>query len=77
MNIEQPVVPARVRSVAYFLLLGGAVLILATQGLAPIWFDEDLARKLADSATVLTSVLGLIAGGLGVAYRPTRDDLHV
>ena len=39
---------------------------------ALIWLDEDTATKVVASAGVVSAVAGLIAGGLGVAYRPTR-----
>jgi len=65
-------VPAKVRTVAYFVLLVCAAVVLLVQGLAPIWLEPALADKAVASAGVVTAVLGLIAGGLGVAYRPTR-----
>ena len=57
---------------AYFLLLAAAALVLLTQGLAPIWLDPDTAGRVVQSAGVVSGVFGLIGGGLGVAYRPTR-----
>lgn len=69
---DVPAVPARVRTIAYFLLLGAAALVLLAQGLAPIWFDDPVAGQIVQSAGVLSGVFGLIGGGLGVAYRPTR-----
>lgn len=67
-----PAVPERVRTVAYFLLLGASAVVLLSQGLGEIWLAEDVAVKVTASAGVVSGVLGLIAGGLGVAYRPTR-----
>lgn len=67
-----PAVPERVRTVAYFLLLAGSAVVLLAQGLAPIWLAEPVAGQVVQSAGVVAAVLGLIAGGLGVAYRPTR-----
>lgn len=72
MEDYKPTIPPRVRDVTYFVLLGGAALALAVQGLAPIWAGEHLAGALSDSAGVLVSVLALIGGGLGVTYRPGR-----
>ena len=69
---DQPAVPRRVRTVAYFVLLGVSALVLAAQGLAPIWLGGDLADRVVMSAAVVSGVAGLIGGGLGVAYRPTR-----
>ena len=68
-----PAVPPIVRTVAYFVLLAGAALVLLATGLAPIWLDAALSTKVVASGGVVTSVLGLIAGGLGVAYRPTAE----
>lgn len=69
---DAPAVPARVRTVAYFVLLACAAAVLLCTGLAPIWLPDDTATRVVASGGVLTSVFGLIAGGLGVAYRPTR-----
>lgn len=69
---DAPAVPARVRTVAYYVLLVVSALVLLATGLAPIWLDGDAATRVVASAGVVTSVAGLIAGGLGVAYRPTR-----
>ena len=69
---DQPAVPARVRTTAYFLLLAAACIVLLAQGLAPIWLAQDVAEKVVQSAGVFSAVFGLIGGGLGVAYRPTR-----
>ncbi|MGW8565639.1 hypothetical protein [Isoptericola sp. NPDC055881] len=68
-----PAVPARVRTVAYFVLLGASALVLLATGLAPIWLDADVATKVVASGGVVTAVFGLVAGGLGVAYRPTAS----
>ncbi len=66
-----PAVPAIVRTVAYFIILGLSALVLLCTGLAPIWLDAELSTKVVASGGVFTAVFGLIAGGLGVAYRPT------
>ncbi|WP_282946930.1 hypothetical protein [Cellulomonas endometrii] len=69
---DSPAVPPRVRTVAYFILLGVSALVLLATGLAPIWFDDPQAQQIAATAGVISGVAGLIAGGLGVTYRPTR-----
>jgi hypothetical protein len=69
---DTPAVPRSVRTVTYFVLLGASALVLLGTGLAPIWLTDDLATRVVASGGVLTSALGLVAGGLGVAYRPTR-----
>ena len=65
-----PVVPERVRTVAYFLLFGVTALVLLVTGITPIWF-QSVAQQVVATGGVLSSVIGFIAGGLGVAYRPT------
>ncbi len=67
-----PVVAPLARTVAYFVLLGVSVILVLTLGLAPIWFAAALAAKIVASVAVVESAAGLVAGGLGVAYRPTR-----
>ncbi|MCG7285344.1 hypothetical protein MHY85_05060 [Cellulomonas sp. ACRRI] len=67
-----PAIPARVRTVTYFILLGVSALVLLATGLAPIWFEDPQAQQVAATAGVISGVAGLIAGGLGVTYRPTR-----
>ncbi len=74
MTDYRPTISPRVRDITYFVLLGGAALALAVQGLAPIWAPERVAEALSDSAGVLVSVLALIGGGLGVTYRPGKND---
>lgn len=69
---ETPAVPARVRTAAYYVLLVVAALTLLASLSAPIWFAETTATKIVAQAGALSSVAGLVAGGLGVAYRPTR-----
>jgi anti-sigma factor RsiW len=66
-----PAVPPIVRTVAYFALLIASVLVLIAVGLAPIWLDPTMATKVVASGGVITSAFGVLAGGLGVAYRPT------
>jgi hypothetical protein len=71
-DVFTPAIPARVRTVAYFALLALSAVVLLAQGLAPVWLDPDTADQVVRSAGVVTGVAGLIAGGLGVTYRPTR-----
>lgn len=65
-----PAVPERVRTVAYFTLLSVSALVLLVTGVTPIWLP-DLAQPVIATGGVFSSVIGFIAGGLGVAYRPT------
>jgi uncharacterized membrane protein HdeD (DUF308 family) len=71
-DVFTPAIPARVRTIAYFVLLALSAVVLCAQGLAPIWLDPDTADQVVRTAGVVTGVAGLIAGGLGVTYRPTR-----
>ena len=68
-----PAVPPRVRSVVYYAGLIIGALTLAASGLAGIWLDPELAERVASSAGVISGVGAFVAGGLGVAYRPTRN----
>lgn len=69
----EPNVPERVRTVAYFILFGAGALVLLATGLSPIWLEEDMASKVVQSAGVVSGVCAFLGGGLGVAYRPTRN----
>ena len=65
-----PMVPEGVRTVVYFVLLFASALVFIASQLAPIWLGVELADKILASAAPLAGLLGMIAGGLGVAYRP-------
>lgn len=67
-----PAIPARIRSCAYFVLLSASTLVLLATGLAPIWLTAPSATQVVATGGVISGVLGVIAGGLGVTYRPTR-----
>lgn len=69
---DVPTVPARVRTVAYFLGLATGALVLLATGIAPIWLAPDVADHVVSTAGVISGVAAFIAGGLGVAFRPTR-----
>lgn len=65
----KPAVPARVRTVAYFVTLGTSAVAGLTAALATIW-APDVAGQVAATGVAVTSFVGVIGGGLGVAYRP-------
>lgn len=73
MSETTPAVPPRVRSVVYYAGLIIGALTLAASGLAGIWLDPELAERVASSAGVISGVGAFVAGGLGVAYRPTTN----
>lgn len=68
---DSPAIPARVRSTVYLIALGVSALVLLVTGLVAIYVPGEAERTLA-AGGVITSVVGLVTGGLGVAYRPTR-----
>jgi hypothetical protein len=71
--VDRPSIPPRVRTVAYFTLLLTSWAVLLVSGLAPIWLETTDMQRILATCGVVSSVLGAIAGGLGVAYRPTAD----
>lgn len=63
-------VPPRVRTVAYFTMLISSALGSLIIGLVAIWWP-DLAPQVGATVAAILSAEGIVAGGLGVAYRPT------
>ncbi|WP_454051745.1 hypothetical protein [Cellulomonas sp. Marseille-Q8402] len=71
--VERPSIPPRLRTITYFVLLITSWAVLLVSGLAPIWLETTDMQRILATCGVVSSVLGAIAGGLGVAYRPTAD----
>lgn len=69
---DAPAVPERFRTVAYFIGLIAGALVLLAMGVVPIWFEPEIAERIVSTAGVVSGVAAFVAGGLGVAYRPTR-----
>lgn len=67
----EPSVPVRVRDGVYWTTLGTAAASALASGIAGIWFPE-IAPEVLATAGVLTTVMGIIGGGVGVVYRPGR-----
>lgn len=67
----RPVVPERVRTVAYWATLGTAALGLLVPGLVDVWVP-GISEPVAATVDVVSGVVALVGGGLGVIYRPTR-----
>lgn len=63
-------VPPKVRTAAYFAILIESALAALVTGVAAVWWPE-MAPEIAGTASAILSATGLLAGGLGVAYRPT------
>jgi len=69
--VDRPSIPPRVRTVTYVVLLLTSWAVLLVSGLAPIWLETTDMQRILATCGVVSSVLGAVAGGLGVAYRPT------
>ncbi|MFE7067479.1 hypothetical protein [Microbacterium sp. NPDC057658] len=65
----RPAVPARVRDAVYWTTLGVAAASALVSGVAGVWFP-DLAPQVLATGGVLTGVMGIVGGGVGVVYRP-------
>lgn len=68
--VDTPAIPARVRTIAYFIGLGiGAAAILAT-GVTAAVAPDQVGTVLAICGA-FSSAASAVLGGLGVAFRPT------
>lgn len=69
---DAPKVSKKVRTTTYFatLLLGGSSLVV--MGVTEAFFP-DLLQQISTVNASVTAAVSLVAGGLGVAYRPTAD----
>ena len=65
----RPEVPKRVRDGVYWATLGIAAASLLVSGLASIWLP-GIAPEVLASTGVVTGVMGVVGGGVGVIYRP-------
>lgn len=70
-ELRPPAVPPSVRSAIYFAALIVGALATGAIGLTAA-LDPDSAEIVAAVAGAVNGVILTIAGGLGVAYRPTR-----
>lgn len=67
---DAPQVPAKVRTIAYFTMLVASGVGALVTGVVAVWWP-DMAPQVGATVAAVLSALGIIAGGLGVAYRPT------
>lgn len=67
-----PAVPARLRTVVYFVALTFGVVGLVVSGAARIYLEEGDASNINDLVSVVNNAFLFLTGALGVAYRPTR-----
>lgn len=65
----RPTVPGAVRDGVYWTTLGAAAASALASGVAGIWFP-DIAGQVLATGGVVTTVMGIIGGGVGVVYRP-------
>ncbi len=65
----RPEVPKRVRDAVYWATLGIAAASLLVSGLTSIWLP-GIAPEVLASTGVVTGVMGVVGGGVGVIYRP-------
>lgn len=69
----RPQVSPRVRDAVYWATLGVAAASLLVSGLAGIW-APDIAPEVLATTGVVSGVMGVIGGGVGVVYRPGAQD---
>ncbi len=67
----QPTVPPQARAVVYYTTLAVAAASALISGLAGVWLPA-IAPQILATTGVVTTVMGIIGGGLGVVYRPGR-----
>lgn len=70
------VVNPMVRTVVYLVCLGVNVATILVLGLMVIFNAIESVQALA-AGGLITGVLGTVASGLGVAYRPTKLESHL
>lgn len=64
-------IPARVRTIAYATAFTLGILAAAAGEIVPLWVPEH-ADAVAQTVARIASVVALVTGALGTAYRPTR-----
>lgn len=69
----RPQVSPRVRDAVYWATLGAAAASALASGIAGIWFP-GVAPEVLATGGVVTTVMGIIGGGVGVIYRPGAQD---
>lgn len=65
----RPAVTPRVRDAVYWTTLATAAASALASGIAGIWLP-DIAPQVLATGGVVTTVMGIIGGGVGVVYRP-------
>jgi hypothetical protein len=67
----RPEVSPAVRAGVYWATLATAAASALASGIAGIWFP-DIAPEVLATGGVAATVMGIIGGGVGVIYRPSR-----
>ncbi|WP_315107027.1 hypothetical protein [uncultured Microbacterium sp.] len=65
----RPAVTPRVRDAVYWTTLATAAASALASGIAGIWLP-DIAPQVLATGGVVTTVMGIVGGGVGVVYRP-------
>ena len=65
----RPAVTPRVRDAVYWTTLATAAASALASGIAGIWIP-DIAPQVLATGGVVTTVMGIVGGGVGVVYRP-------
>lgn len=70
-EVPTDAVTPKARTITYFILLGVSVVSFVFSGVATI-FDLLPSDQVVQLDVLVVSTIGMIGGGMGVAYRPTR-----
>lgn len=65
-------VPARWRTVGYLIAVVGGPLVAAVVGIVAVWLP-GWSEQVNETGAIVAALLASVAGGLGYAYRPTRQ----
>jgi len=67
VHANAPAISEKTRHVFYYILVALSALTLLTETLAPVYLGQERALVAIETVAALMSVIGMIAGGLGVA----------
>lgn len=68
----KPDVSKKARTIAYWAVAVSAAVGGAVTGLAYVWLPDMIAGNVAASVVSINTAIGLIGGGFGIIYRPTK-----
>ena len=67
-----PAIPANARTAAYVTLVVVSSVSVFVSFIAGDWFDADTADKIVRTTLGINALIGAIAGGFGINYRPKK-----